>query len=88
MLISAENKRTIVLAGGSCCIEQAAHFSVAFCCIQQGACKMPVGGLGIKNKLKLNPIKTVDYQYIHVPVHVVYDFVSTHIIITTMENCT
>ena len=46
LLPSAENKRTIVLAGGSRCIdEQSAHFSVvAFCCIQQGVCEMPVEG--------------------------------------------
>ena len=46
-------KRTIVLADGSCCIEQAAHLSVEFnnaenkrtivladgsCCIEQAAC--------------------------------------------------
>ena len=44
LLPSAENKRTIVLAGGSCCIEQPARFSVvALCCIQQGVCEMPVG---------------------------------------------
>ena len=43
LLPSAENKRTIVLAGGSCCIGQPGHFSVvAFCCIQLGLCEMYV----------------------------------------------
>ena len=35
---SAENKRTIVLAGGSCCVEEAVPFCVALCCNQQGVC--------------------------------------------------
>ena len=40
---SAENKRAIVLAGGSSCNEQPAHLSVvAFCCIQQGVCEIRV----------------------------------------------
>ena len=45
LLPSAENKITIVVANGSCCIEQSVRFSVdiALCCIQQGACEKPVG---------------------------------------------
>ena len=39
LLSSAENKRTIFLASGSCCIQRAVHFS-----IQQGVCEMVVGG--------------------------------------------
>ena len=35
--LSKEQKDHVVLAGGSCCIEQPAHFSdLALCCIQQG----------------------------------------------------
>ena len=48
LLPSAENKRIIVLACRSYCIEQSAHFSVvALCCIQQSVCETPVGGSGI-----------------------------------------
>ena len=44
LLPSAENKGTIVLAGRSCYIQQPEHFSVvAFCCIQQGVCEIPMG---------------------------------------------
>ena len=41
LLLSAEKKRTIVLAGGSWCIGQPAHFSaVTLCCMQQDPCEM------------------------------------------------
>ena len=62
MLSWAENKGTIVLADGSCCIEQPAHFSVvALCYTQQGVFEMTVEGGAVRNKGDIE-IKTSSFM--------------------------